>query len=72
MQADYYVLSNADINPMPHFYASLYQQATNGTDGFNILKVSGKSSERHAEGARPPRRQTNISVILGLLSQSRS
>ena len=33
---------------------------------------SGKSSERHAEGARPPRMQTYISVIFGLLSQSRS
>ena len=33
---------------------------------------AGKSSERHAEGARPPRRQNYISVIVGLLSQSRS
>ena len=33
---------------------------------------SGRSSERHAEGARPPRRQKVISVIFGLLSQSRS
>ena len=34
--------------------------------------ISGKSSERHAEGARPPRKRTYISVTLGLLSQSRS
>ena len=38
----------------------------------NPLLYSGKISERHAEGTRPPRRQTYISVILGLLSQSRS
>ena len=35
-----------------------------------VSRCSGKSSERHAEGARPPRRQTYISVIFGLLSQS--
>ena len=34
--------------------------------------ISGKSSERHAEGARPPRRQKYILGTLGLLSQSRS
>ena len=41
---------------------------------FNTLSsyLSGKSSERHAEGARPPRRQKYISVMFGLLSQSRS
>ena len=33
--------------------------------------LSGKSSD-YAEGARPPRRQTYISVMFGLLSQSRS
>ena len=37
-----------------------------------VMLVSGKSSERHAEGARPPRRRKYISVIVGLLSQSRS
>ena len=34
--------------------------------------LSGRNSERHTEGARPPRRQANIPVIVGLLSQSRS
>ena len=29
---------------------------------------SGKSNERHAEGARPPRRRKYISVFFGLLS----
>ena len=29
-------------------------------------------SETHAEGPRSPRRQTHISVMLGLLSQSTS
>ena len=32
----------------------------------------GRAVERHAEGARPPRRQNYISVIFGLLSQSSS
>ena len=30
-------------------------------------RTSGKSSERHAEGTRPPRRQTYISVMVELL-----
>ena len=29
-------------------------------------------SQRHAEGARPPRRRTYVSLTFGLLSQSRS
>ena len=33
---------------------------------------SGKSSERHAEGAGPPRRQKHIWLNFGLLSQSSS
>ena len=37
-----------------------------------MTKESGESSERHAEGSRPPRRHKCISVIFGLLSQSRS
>ena len=37
-----------------------------------IRSMSGKSSERHAEGIRPPRRHKYISVMFGLLSQSRS
>ena len=35
------------------------------------LLFSGKSSESHAEGARPHRRQRYSSVTFGLLSQSR-
>ena len=38
----------------------------------HLRSISGKSAERHAAGARPPRRQTYISVVFGLLSQSRS
>ena len=38
-----------------------------------IIRVrSGKSSEGRAEGARPPRWRKYISVMFGLLSQSRS
>ena len=33
-----------------------------------IYSYSGKSSERHAEGARPPRRRTYISAMFGLLT----
>ena len=38
-KADYYVLSNADINPMPNFYLDVHKQFKGGAQGFDILKV---------------------------------
>ena len=47
----------------PGLRVSPFSSSSSSSSSSGGAEISGKRSERHAEGARPPRRQNHISAM---------